>query len=89
MSECRHLNLYPDVNLQLKMAHCGHFLLHGQWECQGCGCWIMIECEDEWDGQEGVTSIDRQYQYQKINGRNKVVNRGLRERAIIQTGEPP
>ena len=74
MAECQHLNLYPDMKLQLKMAKCGHFLMHGYWECMDCDEWIFIECEDEWDGREGVKSKDGKYQYQRINEKNKIVN---------------
>lgn len=74
MSECKHLNLYPDMNLQIKMGGCGHFLMHGYWECTDCKEWIFIECEDEWDGREGTKSKDGKYQYQRIDGKNKIVN---------------
>ena len=73
MSNCEHLNLYPDMRLQLKMADCGHYLIHGHWECQDCKEWIFLECEDEWDGREGNKTKDGQYQYQVIDGKNKMV----------------
>ncbi len=73
-NDCEHLRkLYPSMNLQLKMARCGHFLIHGYWECLDCNEWIFIECEDEWDGREGVKSKDGKYQYQRIDGINKII----------------
>ena len=74
MDGCEHFNLYPDMNLQLKMARCGHFLMHGYWQCTDCDEWIFIECEDEWDGSEGVKSKDGKYQYQRIDGKNRIIN---------------
>lgn len=79
---CEHQNLYPDMNLQLKMARCGHFLMHGHWHCQDCGEWIFIECEDEWEGREGTKSKDRKYEYRRTNfskrpgrpGENRIIN---------------
>ena len=68
------------MDLQLKMARCGHFLLQGDWKCQKCNKWIFIECENEWDGQEGVKSKDGKYQYQRINGENTVVRLLIKER---------
>lgn len=85
MKECKHLNLYPDMSLQLKMARCGHFLVHGYWQCTDCDEWIFIECKDEWDGREGVKSKDGKYQYQRIKGKNKIVN--LLENALHRIGE--
>ena len=73
MTECKHENLYPDMNLQMKMGNCGHFLIHGYWQCTDCDEWIMLEVEDEWDGREGTKTKDGQYQYQVVDGRNKIV----------------
>lgn len=55
-------------------AGCGHFLMHGSWQCTDCDKWIFIKCEDEWNGLEGVKSKDGKYQYQVIDGKNKIVN---------------
>ena len=73
-NQCKHLNLYPSMDLQMKMCSCMHFLLHGHWECQDCKEWVFIECEDEWDGREGKKSKDGKYEYRRINGKNKVIN---------------
>ncbi len=72
MADCEHLNLYPSMELQFKMGRCGHFLIHGDWECTDCGKWIFIECEDEWDGREGTKSKDGKYVYRRIDGKNKI-----------------
>lgn len=84
-NKCKHLRLYPDMRLQMKMAGCMHFLMHGFWECQDCNEWIFIELEDEWDGREGVKSKDGKHQYQVIAGKNKIVN--IEVEAEITTGE--
>ena len=72
--KCEHLDLYPSMDLQMKIMGCGHFLMHGNWECLDCGEWIVIECEDEWDGREGVKSKDGKYEFRRIDGKNKIVN---------------
>ena len=76
-ANCIHDDLYPSMNLQLKMARCGHFLIHGNWECQKCGKWIAIECEDEWMGLEGTKSKDGKYEYRVIDGKNKIILVGV------------
>ncbi|GAG73229.1 unnamed protein product, partial [marine sediment metagenome] len=62
-SDCVHDDLYPSMELQLKMARYGHFLMHGDWECLKCHKWIKIECEDERMGEEGTKSKDGKYEY--------------------------
>jgi len=71
--KCKHENLYPDMRLQMKMMQCGHFLIHGHWECRDCHEWIMLEMEDEWEGREGRTTKDGKYQFQIVDGVNKMV----------------
>lgn len=61
--------------LQMKMGGCGHFLIHGDWECTDCKEWIFIECSDEWQGTEGTVSKDGKYVYHRIKGRNKIIRR--------------
>ena len=72
MKRCKHYNLHPSMALQLKMMNCGHFLIHGHWECLDCKKWIFMECEDEWNGVENTKSKDGNYQYKKIDGKNKI-----------------
>ncbi len=74
LKPCQHSNLYPSMALQFKMFRCGHYLIHGDWECLDCKEWIFIECEDEWDGREGTKSKDGKYQFQVIDRKNKIVN---------------
>ena len=73
MEKCLHENLYPDTKLQFKMMRCGHFLIHGYWECQDCKEWIFLEMEDEWEGRVGKKTKDGKYQFQEVTHKNKMV----------------
>ena len=76
--ECLHEDLYPDMSLQVKMGMCGHYLIHGYWECQKCGKWIFLECENEWDGRKGTKTKDGKYEFRIVDGKNKMVYIGDR-----------
>lgn len=69
---CKHNNLYPSMKLQMKMMNCGHFLMNGYWECTDCGNWIFIECEEEWNGTEGVVSKDGKREHRRVDRKNKI-----------------
>lgn len=83
LKPCLHLNLYPSVPLQLKMMNCGHFLIQGDWECTDCGEWLVLECHDEYEGREGTKTKDGEYQYQRVNHKNKMIKLGTGEQNEI------